>query len=111
MSVILVDPNCKHLNMSRETLENSLGFIPNFIDETLNYNSMVREALERYGFGMSEMKGHTIDENLTMKYPGDPDLDPIAVIVTCDAQVVIYKYGITSFIKKENGKSVTYRLD
>ena len=108
---MIIDPNKKHPNMKPGHLDNYIGFIPNFIDEELEYEEMISEALKRYGFGMAEMKGHTIDENLTMKYPGDPDLDPIAVIITCDAQVVIYQYGITSFIRKEDGKSVTYRLD
>lgn len=108
---IIMDPQNKHKDLDGQTFLNSIGLIPSFIDESLEYDELVKTALEAYGMNCCQMTGNTISEELVMSYPGDPDLYLIALLITKSTDVVIYQCGIVSFISKDRTKKKTYRMD
>ncbi len=108
---ITIDPHNTLSERDEDIYYTYAGFIPSFISKGLSYDDMVKDTMKNYGFQTPPMTGHSIDENLVMSYPGDPDMYPMVIIKTCDAQVIIYKYGVTTFMSDDGTKNITYRMD
>ncbi|RLI66795.1 MAG: hypothetical protein DRO67_00030 [Candidatus Asgardarchaeum californiense] len=102
-----VDPIGKYPHVSAQTLINSIGIIPTFLNPEAE--NVIEEAVGSYGFSMGPMTGGTIEKDGTYKYPGDPDLYPLTRCVVKDVIVFIYPYGMTAFV--DGDKTVMYRFD
>ena len=110
-------------NMSEDDVNNLLGIMPHHIsvaiesqDETHTPESFVNALQEAYmpGFKLTPLGGE-IDENLTWRYPGDPEQKPILVMKmksndnTFHMTIPLYKYEIFGFISDDF--KVLYRFD
>lgn len=90
---------------------NILGIIPDWLSNDIYSELTAKKALsEQYIFGFHEIKKSTVTEDGIMKYPGDPDLYPLAKITRKDEIVYQYFYGIVAIIDKDCNSFVT-RMD
>ncbi len=90
---------------------NTLGLIPDWLSND-NYSELTatKALSEQYVFGINEIKESIVTEDGIMKYPGDPDLYPIAKITRKEEVVYQYWYGIIAIIDKDGNSFVT-RMD
>jgi len=89
-----------------------LGFLPGMLDE--NDPRPAREQFnERYahGGGWQPFIGHELrEEDLTLKYPGDPPLIPLAKLQFRDELIVLYEHDFV-MIKQRDGSYEVCRMD
>jgi hypothetical protein len=66
-----------------------------------------------YGFGMYEMTGGTIDEDLIHHFPGDPQLHPAFHLKAKHngAEMVCYQHAIFAFRDKPEDEWYVTRMD
>lgn len=73
-----------------------LGFIPHFLDERVPLPAW-QQINDNYqhGGGWTSFKRHwNLDlATMTLRYPGDPSMKPIAVADLRDEQIFIYPYS------------------
>lgn len=66
----------------------------------------------RYGFGLYVMDGCTIKDDLTLTYPGDPDLSPLLAMGDENfMQFVQYPHAIVAMREKETDDWFVTRMD
>jgi hypothetical protein len=94
--IIVVDPSCQ---------PDHLGFVPSFL-HTDDPRPAREQFQERYAYGgWSPQDGFTVaNDRLTLHYPGDPPLKPLAVIPFRDELIVIYRHAYVG-IFAEQGKT------
>lgn len=101
-SVFALNPRCT---------EHHVGFIPTFLDE--NDPRPAREQFaERYvhgGWRHQEVltKGN---RRYSLKYPGSPELHPIAVMSLRDEKIFVYDHGYVAIWQKD-GTFEACRMD
>jgi hypothetical protein len=57
------------------------------------------------------MKGFEVRDNLRLKYPGDPPMDPIAMLKLRDELIVIYRHGFVAIYTKGVAGFEVARMD
>ena len=90
---------------------NFVGFIPTFLD--LDDPRPAKEQFaERYHYGgWRNQEGFTaIGGTPSLQYPGDPPLNPIAVMSLRDELIFVYLHGYVS-IFQEDGSFEACRMD
>jgi len=95
-----------------QTPMDAVGFIPTFLSDD-DPRPMREQIDENYasGGGWHELKGGTLDtDSLVYRYPGDPPMPPLAVIVMRDEQLVVYDCSVCAIVQKDNSYTVS-RLD
>lgn len=101
---ITYDPLNK-FNVGVAQIDASMGLLPPwFTAAIVNNEKAAWDTLnDSYPFGMTEMKGGTVDpETLIYQYPEDPPLYPICVYKGNDKTLVFYQYAIVAV--KEAGE-------
>jgi len=89
-----------------------IGLIPGMLAE--DDPRPAREQFdERYahGGGWRPMKGFEVRDNLRLKYPGDPPMDPIAMLKLRDELIVIYRHGFVAIYTKGVAGFEVARMD
>ena len=96
-------------------VENGLemvGFLPEFLD--LRDTRPAKEQFDanyRHGGGWSPQEAWTFDANdLTIKYPGDPRLKPIAITALRDEMIYVYPSGIVNIVQLDGSFEIA-RMD
>ena len=91
---------------------NYVGFIPTFLDLNDPRPAAIQfQERYAYGGGWRNQEGFTaIDGTPTLKYPGDPPLEPIAVMRLYDEMIFIYLHGYVA-IFQEDGSFEACRMD
>lgn len=79
--------------LHRNALE-MLGFIPSFLSES-DPRDAVTQLNEAYahGGGWRDFHGFTMTERMGLKYPGDPELLPIALTWLRDEEILVYPHA------------------
>lgn len=99
MNWIIFDPNC------------DLGFLPGLISE--NDPRPVKEQLEdtyAHGGGWNPMPGWRMDEDHTLRYPGDPAMRPLAMTYIRDELILFYPHAFLCIMKPDKTFEVS-RVD
>lgn len=78
---------------ARHSYPDALGWIPTFLD--LHDPRPAREQFaERYVSGWDPFHGFSFDRaTLTLSYPGDPPMQPIAGTLFRDESVLVYRHA------------------
>lgn len=88
-----------------------LGFLPNFL--SLDDPRSAREQLDfHYSFagGYRPFQGHTLGDDNSLKYPGDPPLVPLAQAKLRNELVVYYRHSWVAIIQRDRSYVVA-RMD
>ena len=88
-----------------------VGFIPTFLD--LDDPRPAKEQFaERYVYGgWRNQEGFTNPGGLPiLRYPGDPPLEPIAMMALRDEAIFVYRHGYVSIFQKD-GAFEACRMD
>jgi hypothetical protein len=90
-----------------------LGYLPEFLSE--DDPDSAREQLDknyRHGGGYHPMSGWEIldMEDMTVCYPGDPPLRPIAFTILRDEQIFFYPHAFVLILAKDGTFSIA-RMD
>ena len=83
--------------------------LPGFLSET-DPATLRTQMTEGYGMPVSEIDGGTVSAAGVYRFPGDPDLYPMALLARDEEQVYIYAYGIVAFVSPDCPTWVT-RMD
>jgi hypothetical protein len=88
-----------------------IGLIPGFLRED-DIRPAREQFDERYkhGGGWHPLRGFELVDGRTLKYPGDPPMEPIAIIVFRDETICVYKHGIVTIIQPSGAFEVA-RMD
>jgi len=90
-----------------------LGYIPSFIEEE-DERPVKEQFNERYAFGggWQPSDGWKINDNLVMttKYPEDPPMNPIAMVMVGEETVLMYPHAMIAIIQKDGTYEVA-RMD
>lgn len=91
--------------------EYTVGFIPGWLSEhdPRPAKEQLHEAYA-HGGGWFPMEGWTLNKDLSLSYPQDPDFAPMAMIRLRDERVVIYDCGFVAIIQTD-GKFEVARMD
>lgn len=111
-----LDPLRKYTDVPPRRLIEACGLLLPWACEALSEagttdSATLQEGMDkRYGFGLYEMTGSTIDESGTYTYPDDPPLHPIARVTNAsDVECLIYQCGIIAF--RDPGRTYVTRMD
>ena len=89
-----------------------LGFIPMFLHE--NNPRPAKEQLDsnyRHGGGWNPFMGFTLDkEDMSIQYPGDPKLHPIAHATLRDEKIYVYPYAWVLILQPDGSFEIS-RMD
>ena len=90
---------------------NYVGFIPTFLD-TDDERPAKEQFAERYEYGgWRNQSGFTaVDCSPTLQYPGDPPLEPIAVMRLREEMIFVYLHGYVSIFQPD-GSFEACRMD
>ena len=69
-----------------------VGIIPTFLDQE-DERPMKEQIDTAYVSGWREFKGHRLEDDWSLNYPGDPALHPVAACALHGAIFVMYEYG------------------
>lgn len=111
---IRLDPAGQYTETPLLVIIESLGFIPGWVDEWERRPDAPISLLDYlvlcYRFGRHDMPaGSKLDDYGTYSYPGDPDLFPLAEIITRAGKLWLYEYSIVA-IPTDDGH-VVVRMD
>ena len=87
------------------------GLIPMMLDE--DDPRPAKEQLDgnyQHGGGWRPMKNFKADDDLTLRYPGDPPMKPRAMMLLRNERIVVYDYGFVAIVQKDGGFEVA-RMD
>lgn len=105
-----IDPLDKY-NAPDEQLLEACGLLPYWVVDDRYMDLPLKEALDKqYQFGLYEITGGKVDSLGIYKYPEDPELYPILVIVRKDETFFQYPYGMVAIVQ-EDGSSFVCRMD
>lgn len=88
-----------------------LGILPTMLND--RDPSPARDQLDRgyrHGGGWDPFKGHTLNPDNTLSYPGDPPTRPIAQARLRDELIVLYEHEWVAIIQKDRSFEVC-RMD
>lgn len=94
----------------RATLEH-MGFIPSFLSDD-DPRSAKEQLNEGYAFagGWDPFKGHTMDDNENLHYPGDPPQKPLCELRLRDERIVLYPHAWVAIIQPDKSFEIC-RMD
>jgi hypothetical protein len=106
-----LDPMGKFKDVDPRQLIEMVGLIQYWID-LYDDRSFKQQVEDNYGFGPLHRfsSDSTVDSDGVMKYPGDPDLYPIAVWHRDGETAYMYQYAIMAFVMADGDAFVT-RVD
>lgn len=89
----------------------NVGFIPNWLSET-DPRPAKEQLHEGYahGGGWHPQEGFTMLEDGSMKYPDDPPLEPLALMMLREERIVIYPLGYVAIIQPDRSFEIC-RMD
>tara|TARA_R110000782_G_scaffold65543_3_gene133403 strand:+ start:3180 stop:3503 length:324 start_codon:yes stop_codon:yes gene_type:complete len=107
--MIKIDPKNHYAHLDEQHIHELLGMIPFYVADR-DIGETVKETLTRnYGFGeLIEMDGEITDS--VYQSPSDPDLFPLAEMMSEDSTVLQYPYGIISIVDADGSTFIT-RMD
>ena len=89
-----------------------LGMLPDFINQNDKRPARVQfDANYQHGGGWHPIKGFIHRKGLTLEYPGDPPLEPIAMWPLRDEMIVVYRYGLVAIFQTKTGAFEVARMD
>ena len=88
-----------------------VGMIPYWLSED-DIDPAWRQLDKHYqhGGGWRPFKGHTMNEDKSLEYPGDPALHPIASMELRDELILMYEYSWVAVVQKDGSFEVC-RMD
>jgi len=91
-----------------------LGFLPEFLDDEdpLSAAKQIDRAYQ-HGGGWRPFKGHVLNrEDMTLQYPEDPPLKPLAETYLREERVIFYQHSFVLVVQPgENGAWEVARVD
>ncbi len=92
---IEIDPHNRFTHLPDDYIVQSLGYIPQFANNPLYADKSLKETLDKsYGFGLFEMHDGIITDTGIFKFPGDPDLYPLAKMTRNNEHLYQYPHAI-----------------
>jgi hypothetical protein len=88
-----------------------LGYIPDFV--STNNDRPARAQLHEmysHGGGWRPFNGFTLNDDLTLSYPGDDPVLPLAKMQLRDEQIVVYQHAWVAIIQPDRSFEVC-RMD
>jgi hypothetical protein len=86
-----------------------LGFLPGFLDE--GDPAPAREQFDKkYVGGWRPFHGHKMDEDLTIHYPPDPPLKPLAYTMFREEMILFYDHDLVAVVQR-GGSHEICRMD
>jgi hypothetical protein len=86
-----------------------LGLIPGFLDDN-DPRSAKEQIHANYISGWNRFEGFKLLDNLSLMYPGDPRLPPMATTALRDEVIIYYPYSWVVILQKDGTYEVA-RLD
>jgi len=101
-----------HFETLRETRYDPLGYIPHFLVDDGDNTRPAKDQFNRYYIGgWCKMKGFTLNlKTMSLKYPGDPPMLPLAVAELGHEKVYVYPHAWV-LILQPDGQFEVARLD
>jgi hypothetical protein len=89
-----------------------LGYLPSFLNDSDPRPAKEQlDANYRHGGGWQPLPGWKLDpRTLTLRYPGDPPYEPIAMTVLHGDRIVFYPYSQVMILAPDGGYEVA-RMD
>ena len=87
----------------------ALGYIPGFLSED-DPRPAKQQIDERYISGWNRFDGFKMAGNFSLRYPGDPALEPLAMTHLRDETIYVYRYGWVAIVQPDKSFEVA-RLD
>ena len=88
-----------------------VGLIPHMLDdEVLKPAREQLDANYQHGGGWRPMKNFKHLEGGLLQYPGDPPMEPRAIMRLRDEKIVVYDYGFVGIFQKDGSFEVA-RMD
>ena len=107
---ITIDPTGYFIGAIAGRIIETIGVLPFWLSEGLEEGETAEHALlSRYEYANGAMTGGTIDKEGVYTYPSDPDLYPLAKVVTETGTIYFYEYAMVSIVTDD--KTTTYRMD
>lgn len=94
-----------------EVTAEHLGLLPGMLDE--DDPAPAREQLDRayqHGGGWQPFVGHTLQDDLSLQYPGDPPTRAIAMTRLRDETIVLYQHSWVAIIQPDRSYEIC-RMD
>jgi hypothetical protein len=90
--------------MDEQILLDYVGILPYWAVESIQHGGdIVSNMSKLYGMGnLFEMSGQTVETNGVLKFPGDPDMSPIAQLVSGSCTFFFYEYSIVAIRQGSN---------
>ena len=106
-----IDPLGKFSHVDPHVMMNMLGLVQYWID-LYDERSFKQQVEDAYGFGSLHRFSDTgkVDANGIYRYPGDPELYPIAIWRREGETAYMYEYAIMAFVTAD-GETFVTRVD
>ena len=106
----LTDPLQNHTDLTPSQIMEWCGFIPHWLYNVSDYDSIKECLIDQYDYYSGEMSGGTIDDKGVYTYPEDPPLYPL-ITVYGDGEIFHqYNYGIVATVQKDGTQWIA-RMD
>jgi len=89
--------------------ERILGYIPHFLSER-SVLPAAQQIDRVYIGGWRPFKGFTLNDDNSLSYPSDPDLQPLCTAQLRDETIVVYRYDWVAIIQPDRSFEIA-RLD
>ena len=114
MSATSYQPNAWHIHTEfypwpAYMLHEALGLIPGFLDPA-DTRPAVDQFREKYCGGWDNMPGFRLIDGITLKYSGDPPMQPIATCYFREEVVMVYPYAWVC-VRQPDGTFEAARMD
>lgn len=94
----------------RYNLNDVVGLIPHFVDPD-SQEPVARQFDRAYISGWRPLQGFKLNRaNMTLSYPGDPPMRPVAFAVLRDEEIYIYPYAWVLILQPSGAFEVS-RMD
>ena len=107
-----IDPLNKYSETRQDHIIESLGLIPQFVNNPMYVDKSLKETLDlSYGFGLHKMYGGKVEEDGRFTYPEDPDLYPLAKMIRGNEYLYQYPHAIIAIWCADTESYFVTRMD
>lgn len=106
-----MDVFVKHPAVTLANVDQIVGMIPSWLSELDPRSASEQlDSWYQHGGGWSPFKGHKLNDDNSLSYPGDPDLPVLVEMTLRDETICIYPHAWVAIIQKDRSFEVC-RMD
>ena len=100
-----------HPSVNARNIGDIVGFIPGWLDEEDPRSASVQlDTHYQHGGGWRPFKGHRLEDDYSIKYPGDPAHPPLAGMCLREELIFVYESGWVAIVQPDKSFEVC-RMD